>query len=104
MGWNEWVRGVEIEPSIYAADFSRLGEQLKTLLDAGARIFQFDAGDGVVLPLLVGETAETGGAIAVQPDGRPVAAFAADPTKRLAVLRFLPSTEIAELSVTLAAT
>ncbi len=73
------------------------------LTAAGAPDAGFDAGDGVVLPLLVGETAETGGAIAVQPDGRPVAAFAADPTKRLAVLRFLPRTETAELSVTLGA-
>ncbi len=55
MGWNDWVRGVEIEPSIYAADFSRLGEQLKTLLDAGARIFQFDAGDGhFIEPITIG--------------------------------------------------
>jgi ribulose-phosphate 3-epimerase len=46
MGWDEWVRGVEVEPSIYAADFSRLGEQLTALLDAGARIFHFDTGDG----------------------------------------------------------
>ena len=36
MGWNEWVRGVEIEPSIYAADFSRLGEQLETLMRGGS--------------------------------------------------------------------
>jgi ribulose-phosphate 3-epimerase len=46
MSWEEWVRGVEIEPSIYAGDFSRLGEQLTALLDAGARIFHFDVGDG----------------------------------------------------------
>ena len=46
MGWETWIRGVEVEPSIYAADFSRLGEQLASLLDAGARIFHFDAGDG----------------------------------------------------------
>jgi ribulose-phosphate 3-epimerase len=53
--WNEWVRGIEIEPSIYAADFSRLGEQLRTLLDAGARIFQFDAGDGhFIEPITIG--------------------------------------------------
>jgi len=44
--WADWVRGVELEPSIYAADFSRLGEQLDTLLGAGARIFHFDVGDG----------------------------------------------------------
>ncbi len=46
MTWPDWVRGVEIEPSIYAADFARLGAQLEALLDAGARIFHFDVGDG----------------------------------------------------------
>jgi ribulose-phosphate 3-epimerase len=55
MGWNEWVRGTEIEPSIYAADFARLGDQLETLLGAGARIFQFDVGDGqFVEPITIG--------------------------------------------------
>jgi ribulose-phosphate 3-epimerase len=55
VGWKDWVRGVEIEPSIYAADFSRLGEQLETLIDAGARIFQFDVGDGqFVEPITIG--------------------------------------------------
>jgi ribulose-phosphate 3-epimerase len=44
---SDWAtRGVEVEPSIYAADFARLGEQLELLLDAGARIFHFDVGDG----------------------------------------------------------
>lgn len=46
MSWDRWIRGVEIEPSIYAGDFSRLGQQLHALLDAGARIFHFDVGDG----------------------------------------------------------
>ena len=55
MGWSEWVRGVEIEPSIYAADFSRLGEQLESLMEAGTRIFQFDVGDGqFVEPITIG--------------------------------------------------
>jgi ribulose-phosphate 3-epimerase len=55
MGWDEWTRGVEIEPSIYAADFSRLGEQLELLIGAGARIFQFDVGDGhFVEPITIG--------------------------------------------------
>jgi ribulose-phosphate 3-epimerase len=55
VGWSEWVRGVEIEPSIYAADFSRLGEQLETLIDAGTRIFQFDVGDGQFIePITIG--------------------------------------------------
>ena len=46
MKWADWVRGVELEPSIYAADFTRLGPQLEALLDAGVRIFHFDVGDG----------------------------------------------------------
>jgi ribulose-phosphate 3-epimerase len=44
--WADWVRGAEVEPSIYAADFARLGAQLEALLGAGARIFHFDVGDG----------------------------------------------------------
>jgi ribulose-phosphate 3-epimerase len=50
MAWDEWVRGPEVEPSLYAADFSRLGGQIETLLDAGARIFHFDVGDGHFVP------------------------------------------------------
>jgi ribulose-phosphate 3-epimerase len=37
---------MEIEPSIYASDFARLGTQLEALLEAGARNFHFDVGDG----------------------------------------------------------
>jgi ribulose-phosphate 3-epimerase len=55
MSWKEWVRTAEIEPSIYAADFSRLGEQLEDLLRGGAQIFQFDVGDGqFVAPITIG--------------------------------------------------
>ena len=50
MGWSDWPGGVEVEPSIYAADFSRLGEQLGVLAEAGARVFHFDAGDGHFIP------------------------------------------------------
>ena len=50
MSWDAWVRGPEVEPSLYAADFSRLGEQIETLLAAGARIFHFDVGDGHFVP------------------------------------------------------
>jgi ribulose-phosphate 3-epimerase len=50
VGWDEWIRGVEIEPSIYAADFARLGDQLESLLRAGARVFHFDVGDGHFIP------------------------------------------------------
>jgi ribulose-phosphate 3-epimerase len=49
--WSDWIRDrVEVEPSLYAADFLRLGEQLRDLLAAGARIFHFDVGDGHFVP------------------------------------------------------
>jgi ribulose-phosphate 3-epimerase len=55
MPWDDWTRGVEVEPSLYAADFTRLGEQVETLLAAGARIFHFDVGDGhFVEPITMG--------------------------------------------------
>ncbi|MCC6223414.1 MAG: ribulose-phosphate 3-epimerase [Thermoleophilia bacterium] len=50
MSWRDWVRGVEIEPSLYAADFLRLGEQSEALLTAGARVFHVDVGDGRFIP------------------------------------------------------
>jgi ribulose-phosphate 3-epimerase len=49
MGWVG-AREVEIEPSLYAADFANLGEQIRELLEAGARIFHFDVGDGHFVP------------------------------------------------------
>ncbi len=55
MGWNDWIRTVEVEPSLYAADFSRLGEQIEVLLGAGVRIFHFDVGDGhFIEPVTIG--------------------------------------------------
>jgi ribulose-phosphate 3-epimerase len=49
------MRTVEIEPSLYAADFTRLGDQIHHLLNAGARIFHFDVGDGhFVEPVTIG--------------------------------------------------
>jgi ribulose-phosphate 3-epimerase len=51
MGWDGWIRdGREIEPSLYAADFTRLGEQIDALLAAGCRVFHFDVGDGHFVP------------------------------------------------------
>ena len=50
MPWADWVRTVEIEPSLYAADFARLGDQIEVLLRAGVRIFHFDVGDGHFVP------------------------------------------------------
>lgn len=50
MTWRDWVRTVEVEPSLYAADFADLGEQIRVLLNAGARVFHFDVGDGHFVP------------------------------------------------------
>jgi ribulose-phosphate 3-epimerase len=55
VAWRDWVRTVEIEPSLYAADFANLGEQVTYLLNAGARVFHFDIGDGhFVEPITIG--------------------------------------------------
>jgi ribulose-phosphate 3-epimerase len=55
MAWRDWVRTLEVEPSLYAADFARLGEQIEELLDAGCRVFHFDVGDGhFVEPVTIG--------------------------------------------------
>jgi ribulose-phosphate 3-epimerase len=51
VGWSAWIRGdVEVEPSLYAADFRRLGAQIDELLDVGCRVFHFDCGDGHFVP------------------------------------------------------
>jgi ribulose-phosphate 3-epimerase len=55
VAWQDWIRTVEIEPSIYAADFANLGEQLDILLRVGVRVFHFDVGDGhFVEPITMG--------------------------------------------------
>jgi ribulose-phosphate 3-epimerase len=55
VAWKDWIRTVEIEPSLLAADFTRLGEQIEIVLSAGARIFHFDVGDGhFVEPVTMG--------------------------------------------------
>ena len=50
MAWRDWIRTVEVEPSIYAADFAHLGDQIEVLTRAGARVFHFDVGDGHFVP------------------------------------------------------
>ena len=55
MSWDRWIRTVEIEPSLYAADFAHLSDQIEVLLRTGARVFHFDVGDGhFVEPITVG--------------------------------------------------
>ena len=50
MAWSDWIRGVEVTPSLYAADFRRLGDEIDGLLGAGCRVFHFDCGDGHFIP------------------------------------------------------
>ena len=51
MAWSDWIRdGAEVEPSLYAADFRRLGEEIDVLLGTGCRVFHFDCGDGHFVP------------------------------------------------------
>ena len=55
MTWETWIRTSEVEPSLYAADFAHLGDQIDVLLRGGARIFHFDVGDGhFVEPITIG--------------------------------------------------
>jgi ribulose-phosphate 3-epimerase len=55
VAWKEWVRTVEVEPSLYAADFAHLGDQIEYLLHAGGRVFHFDVGDGhFIEPVTIG--------------------------------------------------
>jgi ribulose-phosphate 3-epimerase len=55
VAWRDWIRTVEVEPSIYAANFAVLGEQIEALCRAGCRVFHFDVGDGhFVEPITMG--------------------------------------------------
>jgi ribulose-phosphate 3-epimerase len=48
--WARFEGQTVVEPSLYAADFLRLGEQIEALLAAGCRVFHFDIGDGHFVP------------------------------------------------------
>jgi len=55
VAWRNWIRSVEVEPSLYAADFANLGEQIDAMLRTGARVFHFDVGDGhFIEPITMG--------------------------------------------------
>jgi ribulose-phosphate 3-epimerase len=53
--WQDWIRSVEVEPSLYGADFTHLGDQIENLLRADVRVFHYDIGDGhFVEPITIG--------------------------------------------------
>ena len=86
----ELIREPRVAPSILSADFSRLGEQIDEVMEAGARVIHFDVMDGrfvppiTIGPLVLASIAErvhaAGGALDVhlmiaEPD-RHIEAFA----------------------------
>jgi ribulose-phosphate 3-epimerase len=67
---RELLRGVRVAPSILAANFGRLQEQVTEVLDAGARVIHVDVMDGhFVPPITIGPLVVSGVAEPVRAAG-----------------------------------